>query len=181
MIMMISEHSVGFYSLLSHTWGDWLEQVSTTSTVVGDRAALHAPCCSGGGSCTDSQGSGDYKKIILPVPWMNVINGGSYTGNRLVMQEIMIGATGAPSFKEAVRWTTEVLHLLVDAITKADYTGKTKIGMDVAVPEFIKHGYIILRKILNTSQPAHIMCTRGLLGQPLQPSSKSVVAQEGED
>jgi enolase len=112
---------------------------------------------------------------------MNVINGGSYTGNRLVMQEIMIGATGAPSFKEAVRWTTEVLHLLVEAIKKAGYTGKTKIGMDVAVPEFIKHGYIILRKILNTSQPAHIMCTRGLLGQPLQPSSKSVVAQEGED
>ncbi len=80
-----------------------------------------------------------------------------------------------------MRWTTEVLHLLVDAIKKAGYTGKTKIGMDVAVPEFIKHGYIILRKILNTSKPAHIMCTRGLLGQLLQPSSKSVVAQEGED
>ena len=155
--------------------------MSTTSTAVGDRAALHAPCCSGGGSCTDSQGSGDNKKIILPVLWMNVINGGSYTGNRLVMQEIMIGATGAPSFKEVVRWTTEVLHLLVEAIKKAGYTGKTKICMDVAVPEFIKHGYTILRKILNTSQPAHIMSTRGLLGQPLQPSSKSVVAQEGED
>ena len=39
---MISEHSVGFYSLLSHTWGDWLEQVSTTSTVV---AAGRGPCC----------------------------------------------------------------------------------------------------------------------------------------
>ena len=50
---------------------------------------------------------------------MNVINGGSYTGNRLVMQEIMIGATGAPSFKEAVRWTTEVLHLLVRSIKNA--------------------------------------------------------------
>ena len=74
MIMMISEHSVGFYSLLSHTWGDWLEQVPTTSTVVGDRAALHAPCCSEGGACAHSQGSGDNTKIILPVPWMNVIN-----------------------------------------------------------------------------------------------------------
>ena len=112
---------------------------------------------------------------------MNVIDGGSYTGNRLIMQEIMIGATGAPSFKEAVRWTTEVLHLLVEAITRAYYSGKTKIGMDVAVPEFIKHGYIILRKIFHTSHPAHIMCTRGLLGQPPQPSSKTVVAQEGED
>ena len=41
------------------------------------------------------------KKLILPVPWMNVINGGSHAGNRLAMQEFMIGATGAPSFKEA--------------------------------------------------------------------------------
>ena len=44
----------------------------------------------------------------MPVPWMNVINGGSHAGNRLAMQEFMIGATGATSFKEAVRMTTEV-------------------------------------------------------------------------
>ncbi len=69
----------------------------------------------------------------------------------------------------------------MEAIKKAGHTSKIKIGMDAAVSEFIKNGYIILRKILNTSQPAHIMCTRGLLGLPLQPSSKSVVAQVGED
>ena len=39
---------------------------------------------------------------------MNVINGGSHAGNRLAMQEFMIGATGAKSFKEAVRMTAEV-------------------------------------------------------------------------
>ncbi len=39
---------------------------------------------------------------------MNVINGGSHAGNRLAMQEFMIGATGASSFKEAVRMTAEV-------------------------------------------------------------------------
>ncbi len=43
------------------------------------------------------------KKLVLPVPWMNVINGGSHAGNRLAMQEFMIGATGAPSFKEVRR------------------------------------------------------------------------------
>ena len=42
------------------------------------------------------------KKLVLPVPWMNVINGGSHAGNRLAMQEFMIGATGATSFKEVV-------------------------------------------------------------------------------
>jgi hypothetical protein len=39
---------------------------------------------------------------------------------------------------------------------------------------------MILQKIVTTSQLADIMCTKGLLGQPLKPSSKSVVAQEGE-
>ena len=39
---------------------------------------------------------------------MNVINGGLHAGNRLAMQEFMIGATGAKSFKEAVRMTAEV-------------------------------------------------------------------------
>ena len=43
------------------------------------------------------------KKLVLPVPWMNVNNGGSHAGNRLAMQEFMIGATGAPSFKEVCR------------------------------------------------------------------------------
>lgn len=115
------------------------------------------------------------KKLILPVPWMNVINGGSHAGNRLAMQEFMIGATGATSFKEAVRMSTEVYHalkgvikkkygmdacnvgdeggfapniqenseglrLLVEAIEKAGYTGKIKIGMDVAASEFYDNG-----------------------------------------
>jgi len=115
------------------------------------------------------------KKWVLPVPWMNVINGGSHAGNRLAMQEFMIGATGAKSFKEAVRMTAEVYHalksvikkkygqdacnvgdeggfapniqdnkeglqLLVEAIANAGYTGKIKIGMDVAASEFYQDG-----------------------------------------
>jgi enolase len=112
-------------------------------------------------------------KLILPVPWMNVINGGSHAGNRLAMQEFMIGAVGATSFKQAMQMGCEVyhnlkavikkkygqdacnvgdeggfapniqaneegLHLLVEAIEKAGYTGKIKIGMDVAASEFCK-------------------------------------------
>ena len=44
----------------------------------------------------------------------------------------------------------------------------------------IKNGHMILRKTVTTSQLADIMCTNGLLGQPLKPSSKSVVVQEKE-
>ena len=57
MNMTVSEHSVGFYSLLSPPWGTWLGQVSTTAAAAGNHAALHAPCCTGGGNCT--QGIGD--------------------------------------------------------------------------------------------------------------------------
>lgn len=113
----------------------------------------------------------DTKKLVLPVPAFNVINGGSHAGNRLAMQEFMILPTGASSFSEAMRMGTEVYHtlkkvikskygqdacnvgdeggfapsiqnneegldLLVEAIDKAGYTGKVKIGMDVAASEF---------------------------------------------
>merc|ERR1711966_119871 len=58
------------------------------------------------------------KKICLPVPWMNVINGGSHAGNRLAMQEFMIGPTGAKTFKEAVQIGCEVYHNLKAVIKK---------------------------------------------------------------
>ncbi|GFQ02827.1 enolase, partial [Phtheirospermum japonicum] len=43
------------------------------------------------------------KKLMLPVPAFNVINGGSHAENKLVMQEFMILPTRAPSFKEAMK------------------------------------------------------------------------------
>jgi enolase len=48
----------------------------------------------------------------LPVPMMNVINGGAHADNPLEFQEFMIRPTGAPSFREAIRWGAEVFHTL---------------------------------------------------------------------
>ncbi|MBY0574848.1 MAG: phosphopyruvate hydratase, partial [Undibacterium sp.] len=48
----------------------------------------------------------------LPVPMMNVINGGAHADNNLDIQEFMIIPVGAPSFREAVRWGAEVFHAL---------------------------------------------------------------------
>jgi enolase len=48
----------------------------------------------------------------LPVPMMNVINGGAHANNNLDLQEFMIIPVGAPSFREAVRWGAEVFHAL---------------------------------------------------------------------
>ncbi len=48
----------------------------------------------------------------LPVPMMNVINGGAHANNSLDLQELMIVPVGAPSFREAVRWGAETFHAL---------------------------------------------------------------------
>ncbi|MBO9685166.1 MULTISPECIES: phosphopyruvate hydratase [Roseateles] len=48
----------------------------------------------------------------LPVPMMNVINGGAHANNSIDLQELMIIPVGAPSFREALRWGAEVFHAL---------------------------------------------------------------------
>jgi enolase len=54
----------------------------------------------------------------LPVPLMNVINGGSHADNNVDLQEFMIVPLGAPSFREALRWATEVFHTLAGVLKK---------------------------------------------------------------
>ncbi len=49
---------------------------------------------------------------VLPVPMMNVLNGGVHADNSIDMQEFMIMPVGAPSFREALRWGTETYHTL---------------------------------------------------------------------
>ena len=49
---------------------------------------------------------------VLPVPMMNVINGGAHADNTIDLQEFMIMPVGAPSFREAVRWGAETYHQL---------------------------------------------------------------------
>jgi len=55
---------------------------------------------------------GGMGSVQLPVPMMNVINGGAHANNSLDLQEFMIIPVGAPSFREAVRWGAEVFHAL---------------------------------------------------------------------
>ena len=56
-----------------------------------------------------SLGSGEY---TMPVPMMNIINGGEHADNSVDLQEFMILPVGAPSFKEALRYGAEVFHVL---------------------------------------------------------------------
>lgn len=55
---------------------------------------------------------GGVQGTVLPVPMMNILNGGAHATNTVDTQEFMIMPVGAPSFSEALRWCTEVFHAL---------------------------------------------------------------------
>jgi len=62
-------------------------------------------------------GKGD-SKFVMPVPSLNIINGGAHAGNSLEMQEFMILPTGADSFRESIRMGAEVYHSLAKLLKK---------------------------------------------------------------
>lgn len=62
----------------------------------------------------------------LPAPMMNILNGGAHASNSVDTQEFMIMPVGAPSFHEALRWSTEVFHALQSLLKKEGET--TAVG-----------------------------------------------------
>ncbi|MEF8874314.1 MAG: phosphopyruvate hydratase [Candidatus Thermoplasmatota archaeon] len=71
---------------------------------------------------------GRVNDVTLPIPFMNVLNGGEHAGNDLDIQEYMIAPTGAESFKEALRIGTEVYHSLGDIIEEEFGPAATNLG-----------------------------------------------------
>ncbi|NLZ66849.1 MAG: phosphopyruvate hydratase [Clostridiaceae bacterium] len=69
---------------------------------------------------------GGIRAHVLPVPMMNVINGGHHADNSINLQEFMIMPAGAPTFREALRWSTEVFHTLKNLLKKEGYA--TAVG-----------------------------------------------------
>ena len=63
---------------------------------------------------------------VLPVPMMNIVNGGAHADNPIDFQEFMILPVGAPTLKEAVRWGAEVFHVLKAALKQAGHN--TNVG-----------------------------------------------------
>ncbi|MDR3202354.1 MAG: phosphopyruvate hydratase [Bifidobacteriaceae bacterium] len=56
---------------------------------------------------------------VLPVPMMNILNGGSHADSNVDIQEFMVAPIGAPSFREALRWGAEVYHSLKSVLKSA--------------------------------------------------------------
>jgi len=62
----------------------------------------------------------------LPVPMMNILNGGAHADNKIDFQEFMIMPTGAGSFNEGLRWGVEIFHALKSVLKKKGYS--TNVG-----------------------------------------------------
>jgi enolase len=69
---------------------------------------------------------GGVNASILPMPLMNILNGGVHADNKIDFQEFMIVPVGAPSFSEALRWGVEVFHNLKTVLKKKGYS--TNVG-----------------------------------------------------
>ena len=67
-------------------------------------------------------------KYVLPVPSLNIINGGAHAGNKLHFQEFMIMPTGAGSFREAMRMASEVYHSLLKILKAKHGAGAINVG-----------------------------------------------------
>jgi enolase len=63
---------------------------------------------------------------VLPVPMMNILNGGAHADNSVDVQEFMVMPLGAPNFHEALRWGVEVFHNLKSVLKKNGYS--TAVG-----------------------------------------------------
>jgi len=88
----------------------------------------------------------------LPVPMMNVINGGAHANNTLDMQEFMILPIGAPSFAEAVRYGAEVFHALKKIIHDAGMS--TAVGDEGGFAPNVKNHEAAIQLILQAIDKA---------------------------
>jgi enolase len=64
--------------------------------------------------------TGDAREPVMPVPMMNIINGGAHANNSLDIQEFMILPVGAPNFREALRYGAEIFHTLKKLLNERD-------------------------------------------------------------
>jgi enolase len=73
-----------------------------------------------------SRYSTDSSANLLPVPMMNILNGGAHADSSVDFQEFMVMPLGAPNFSEALRWGVEIFHALKAALKKRGYS--TAVG-----------------------------------------------------
>lgn len=88
----------------------------------------------------------------LPVPMMNILNGGAHAANTVDVQEFMIMPVGAPSFSEGLRWCTEVFHALAALLKKDGFA--TGVGDEGGFAPDLRSDEEAIRYILDAVKAA---------------------------
>ena len=90
--------------------------------------------------------SSDASANTLPVPMMNILNGGAHADNSVDVQEFMVMPVGAPNFHEALRWGVEVFHNLKAVLKKNGYS--TAVGDEGGFAPNLKSNEEALERVL---------------------------------
>jgi enolase len=93
-----------------------------------------------------AQYSSDNSANTLPVPMMNILNGGAHADNSVDVQEFMVMPVGASSFDEALRWGVEVFHHLKAVLKKNGYS--TSVGDEGGFAPNLKSNEEALERVL---------------------------------
>lgn len=88
----------------------------------------------------------------LPMPMMNIVNGGAHADNKIDFQEFMIMPVGAPSFSEGLRWGVEIFHTLKSVLKKKGYS--TNVGDEGGFAPNIQSNEEAIETVLESIQAA---------------------------
>jgi len=88
----------------------------------------------------------------VPMPMMNILNGGAHADNKIDFQEFMIMPVGAPSFSEGLRWGVEILHQLKSTLKKKGYS--TNVGDEGGFAPNIQSNEEAIETVLESIQAA---------------------------
>lgn len=89
---------------------------------------------------------------VLPVPMMNILNGGAHADNKIDFQEFMVMPLGAASFSEGLRWGVEIFHALKSVLKKKGYS--TNVGDEGGFAPEIKSNEEAIETVLEAVQAA---------------------------
>jgi enolase len=95
---------------------------------------------------------GGVNGTVLPMPLMNIINGGVHADNKIDFQEFMIIPVGAPTFSEGLRWGVEVFHHLKSVLKKKGYS--TNVGDEGGFAPEIKSNEEAIETVLEAISAA---------------------------
>ena len=88
----------------------------------------------------------------VPMPMMNILNGGAHADNKIDFQEFMIMPVGAPSFSEGLRWGVEIFHQLKSVLKKRGYS--TNVGDEGGFAPNIQSNEEAIETVLESIQAA---------------------------